>query len=90
MLSGSGVLDNGNGTYSVTFDLSDWDMPQAITVSATPNATPQPEQNVNIQQWVSANTASGPYTITAQAGGDVSLKVAATDTPGVLLLQPPG
>ena len=48
VLSGSGVVNNGNGTYSVTFNSSDWDTPLAITVSATANATPQPEQDVDI------------------------------------------
>ena len=89
-LSGPGVTYNGNGTYSVTFDSSDWDTPVAITVSATPSGTPQPEQDVDIQQWVSASAAGGPYTVAPQAGGAVSLTVAATNTPGVLLLQPPG
>src|SRR5262249_33087108 len=76
VLSGAGVVNNGNGTYSVTFDSNDWDTPKAITVSATPNATPQAEQNVDIVSWVSANTAGAPYTTTAPKGRAVTLELA--------------
>ena len=60
-------------------------------MSATSSGTPQPQQDIDLKQFVSDVAPGNPAFTTASDGaGDVSITVAATNTPGVLLLQAPG
>ena len=63
---------------TVTFDSTNWDQPQTITVSSTLTGS-HPAQAVDIEQSINGFDV-----------GDVNLNVAATNTPGVLILQPQG
>ncbi len=83
------VVDGVTYAY-VEFTPSDWNTPQAITVSATSSGTPQPEQDIDLKQFVSDVAPGNPAFTATDEAGDVNLTVAATNTPGVLLLQAPG
>ena len=69
---------------TVTFNSSDWNIPQTVTVSSTLSGL-YSAQSVDIEQWLTTSTDSTPI----DAGG-VNLTVTATNTPGVALLQPQG
>ena len=91
ILSGANLTESG-GIYYATFNAGDWNIPQQITVSAQTGTFDA--QSVDIQQWISStdsNQNETPvFSSTALDAGSVNLTVAATDTPGVLVLQPQG
>ncbi len=69
---------NGVAVHSVTFNSTNWNTPQTITVTSALGGV-HPEESVSIGQMINGVDQ-----------GDVAVKIAGTDTPGVLLLTPQG
>ena len=76
-------------TSVVTFNASNYNQPQTINVYSTLDSNAQPGHDaipVTIQQVLTSSLTPTVHT----DAGDVNLTIAATNTPGVLLIEPQG
>ena len=82
---------NGNPISSVSFDHNNYNVPQTVVVSYPAGSPPAAASafTADIVHSITSTGTAHAFTDTADAG-DVKITVAATNTPGVLILQPQG
>ena len=80
---------NSSGQPIVTFNASNYNVPQTITVFSTLTGSHGAITDDIVQSISTSGSVTPVYTDAADAG-DVKLTIAATDAPGVQLIEPQG